>query len=348
MRTSLLLLSTIAGLVLVGCKKDDDPAPSPGGGNGGNSQGGPGDVYICGSEEISGASYARYWKNGQAVALNSNGRPSSARAIWVNDDHVFVAGNVREQGSTLSQPCYWVDGDFQELDNDDGSAFCSVEDLFVANGDELHMVGHIRASSGFNKAMYWGPGSSTALTDGSTDAEARGVCVAGGAVYVCGHVTNQAFGGEKIATYWLNGSPVTLGDGYGDSEANDIRVVNGDVIVVGMECVYIPALDDCLEQAVVWVNGVRDMLTVNGGAAHALHIDGSNIHVGGMANFGAGSELATRWVNGNTYSIGSLDDTILDLFVRNGNVHSVTGDLYIDHSTDTFSSYGGMYGIHIH
>jgi hypothetical protein len=342
--TSLLLLSA---LLIASCKKDDDPPPANSGG-GGTNTGGEGTVYVCGSIDISGEPYVRYWKNGQEMELNSSGRPSSARAIWADGTHVIAAGKVREQGSVNYQPCYWVDDELFELDNEAGSSFCSVEDLFVANGDELHMVGHIRASSGFNKAMYWGPGSSTALTDGSTDAEARGVCLAGGAVYVCGYVTDQAFGGEKIATYWLNGSPVTLGDGYGDSEANDIRVVNGDVIVVGMECVYIPALDDCLEQAVVWVNGVRDMLTVNGGAAHALHIDGSNIHVGGMANSGVGSELPNRWVNGDPYSLGSLDDTIIDLFVRNGIVHSVTGDLYINHSTDTYSSYGGMYGIHIH
>lgn len=334
--------------LLVGCRKEDNDPPPANNDGGGNNTGGPGDIYICGSEDIGSANYARYWKNGQEVELNSNGRPSSARTIWVNDDHVFVAGTVREQGTTLSQPCYWFDGDFQELDNDDGSAFCSVEDLFVTNGDELHMVGHVRASSGFDKAMYWGPGSSTALTDGSTDAQAHGVCVEGGSIYVCGYVDNQAIGGERIATYWLNGSPVTLGDGYGDSEANDIRVVNGDVIVVGMECVYVPAIDDCLEQAVIWVNGVRDVLTANGGEALALHADGSTIHVGGMAVLGMGTELPTRWVNGVTYSLGSLDGTILDLFVRDGEIHSVTGGLYIDHSTDTYNSYGGMYGIHIH
>lgn len=334
--------------LLVGCRKEDNDPPPANNDGGGNNTGGPGDIYICGSEDIGSANYARYWKNGQEVELNSNGRPSSARTIWVNDDHVFVAGTVREQGTTLSQPCYWVDGDFQELDNDDGSAFCSVEDLFVTNGDELHMVGHVRASSGFDKAMYWGPGSSTALTDGSTDAQAHGVCVEGGSIYVCGYVDNQAIGGERIATYWLNGSPVTLGDGYGDSEANDIRVVNGQVIVVGTEYIDPPGPSNGEDQAVIWVNGARQVLSPNGGAALALHTTGNDVYVGGMANLGAGGpELPTYWVNGNNAS-STFEGTILDLFVRDGNIHSVTGDNYTNHGTGATANYGGMYGIHIH
>jgi len=346
--TRTLLIACAIAAVLGGCKKEEDAPPTNNGG-GGSPTNGPGDVYICGSEDISGQPYARYWKNGQQVELNSNGRPSSARAIWVNGDHVFVAGKVREQGSVQNQPCYWVDDTMYELDNDAGSSFCSVENLFVVGGDEVHMVGHVRASSGFNKAMYWGPGSSTALTDGSTDAEARGVCVAGGAIYVCGYVTNQAIGGEKIATYWLNGTPVSLGDGEDDSEANDIRVLNGQVIVVGTVRITPDGADDGRDEAVIWVNGERTVLSPNGGAALALHISGNDVHVGGIANNGGGGpELPTRWLNGNSASIGSFEGTILDLSVLNGNVHSVTGDQYINHSNGAFASYGGMYGIHIY
>ncbi|MCU0319472.1 MAG: hypothetical protein MUE88_05280 [Flavobacteriales bacterium] len=353
MRTAFLLFTTVAGLVLTGCKKDDDPPPATGGG-GNNTGGGDGDVYLCGSIDISGEPYARYWKNGQEVELNSLGRPSSARAIWADDDHVVVGGKVREQGSVNYQPCYWVDDQLFELDNEAGSSFCTVEDLFVVGGTDVHMAGHIRASSGFNKAMYWGGGSgSTELTDGSTDAEARGLCVVGNDVYVCGYVENQAIGGEKIATYWLNGNPVTLGTGEGDSEANDIRVVNGDVIVVGTEYVYLPAIEDGQDQALIWVNGVRNTLTANGGSAECLFVEGSTVYVGGMANVGVGTALPRYWANGNSYGVyaglgGVAEGHVLDMHVRNGAVYTTTGDLYSNNAANTSANYGGMYGLHVY
>jgi hypothetical protein len=178
--------------------------------------------------------------------------------------------------------------------------------------------------------------------------------VVGSDVYVCGYVENQAIGGEKIATYWLNGNPVALGTGEGDSEANDIRVVNGDVIVVGTEYVYLPAIDDGQDQAVIWVNGVRSPFTANGGSAECLFVEGSTVYVGGMENVGIdGPPLPRYWVNGTGYGVyatpgGAAEGYVLDLYVRNGAVHTTTGDLYSNNAANTSANYGGMYGLHVY
>lgn len=286
-------------LIATGCKKDEDTPPpvNNNGGNGGGNNGAAGDVFICGSEDISGQPYPRYWLNGSEVELDSEGRPGSAKAILATADQIVVGGSIREQGSVNNQPCYWINGELHELDNQDGSAFCTVEDLFVVGEDQFRLAGHVRSESGFIKAMYWTPTSTLELTDGSTDAEAHGICVAGNDVYVCGYKRDQAFGGVQIATYWVNGVPVELGSGEEDSQAYDIRVVNGDVIVVGSDADVFGGEP----QGVVWVNGVRTQLTNNDeGACYALHTDGNDIYIAGELLFG-GDYLAIYWINNASY-----------------------------------------------
>jgi hypothetical protein len=352
MRTKFIFLIVLSVISFVcGCKKEEqNPVTNNANNNTGNTGNEtPGDVYICGTEQIGSDEYPRYWKNGEQFEIYSANRPATATCIWVNDQHVFVGGRINEIGSVQNQPCYWVDDELFELNNDDGSVHCSIKDIYVKGENEVFTAGHIRDESGWNKAMYWNASIAVELTDGSKDAEAHGIWVDGNDVYVCGYEKDQAFGGSTVAKYWVNGVPVTLGSGEEDSFAYDIRVVNGDVIVVGTDADMVGTQNG--EQAVIWINGVRSEFTGSGGAAYSVFADGDDIYVGGEV--WAGSEtLPTYWLNFNGFNPYTPDGLIAygavsEIFVYDGVIHTL-GALYTDNSAETYADYGNMYGLFVY
>src|SRR5678815_2867063 len=50
------------------------------------------DVYVVGSEYNGSVSVAKYWKNGQAVALTDGTKDTQANSIAVMDSDIFVVG----------------------------------------------------------------------------------------------------------------------------------------------------------------------------------------------------------------------------------------------------------------
>jgi hypothetical protein len=293
-------LSPIAIMVLfllmfncVGCKKEEEAPPANntntnnGGGGSGGQGSGPGSVYICGAINAGGFTdwYPRYWKDGEEHIVGDGSR-GHAYDIWVNEDHVYIVGNVYDGGLTM--PCYWVDGEVQELNNY-ACGDCSAEDVFVTDAGDVYAAGHIRIDNQFSttqKAMYWHNGVGFDLTDGSDDARANGVFVDNGNIYVCGYEADGS-GGRKKAKYWLNGEPVVLGnDDDEDSEATGIVVKNGNVYVSGYEEIELPGTTSTVTYAVVWINGEREVLEDTRSEAHDIFVDGNDVYVvGGYAPF---------------------------------------------------------------
>ncbi|MCU0319473.1 MAG: hypothetical protein MUE88_05285 [Flavobacteriales bacterium] len=359
-----LLIASLA-LLIASCKKDDDTPPSPGGG--GNNTGGgngPGHVYVCGGENTGGSTdwYPRYWKDGVEHVVGDGSR-GNAHAIWANDAHVIIAGMVYDGG--LMMPCYWQDGDLQEL-NTYACGDCRAEDVFVVGENDVHLAGHVRIDDQFSttqKAMYWNNGVGMELTDGQHDARAYGVFVENGDVYVCGYEKDGP-GGRKLAKYWVNGVPVVLGDGEESSEAYAIWVENGTVYVAGYEEADPLNMENFEERPALWVNGVRDLLSSFPGHAEGLFVKNGEVHVVGYTQPVSGSNMnmATRWVNGVSSGIytsappqnGSRGR---DIFVHNGEVHTVmsyfgvTGSAghYANNTTPTQAFLGDVaWGIHIY
>lgn len=338
MRTSILIA---LGLALVtGCKKDDDtPAPT-GGNNGGGGPAAPGDVYVCGSEAPSATMRALYWKNGAPHYLSDGSTRATANAITTGNGVVYVVGRQEDLTTGQYRAVLWQNGTASYL-TPPSAPHCSANDVAVG-GPNVYVCGHSRVTGSNAKATVWVNGNATELTDGVQEASAEGIHVSNGDVYVAG-----VEGG--VAKYWLNGTAVVLGTGTVSSGASEVWVANGHVYVAGYEVVNAGQ-----EEAVLWVDGVRQTLSSNGGAAYGLWVDDAHTYIAGTDNDRL-HHLA-YWENGVPDS-PALPPTLLsemglctDICVRDGVVHTTTliyylgepGSYHSNNSTGTWTHLNGV------
>src|SRR5882724_1000735 len=143
----------------------------------------------------------------------------------------------------------------------------SVKDIYVA-GYESEGTNHI--------AKYWKNSAPVSLTDGTNDAYAWAVTVAGNDVYVAGMEKNHT-GGKFIAKYWKNGVPVSLTDGSYDATATAIALSGNDVYVGG----HVNSPTGNIVK--YWKNGTATPLSVAGKEAQAFSIavSGTDVYVTG-------------------------------------------------------------------
>jgi hypothetical protein len=165
-----------------------------------------------------------------------------------------------------------------------------------------------------------------------------------------------------VAKYWVNGVPVVLGDGDNDSEAFAIWVENGTVYVAGYEDADPSNVGSYEEHPVLWVNGVRDLLSSFPGEAHGLFVNNGDVHVMGYVESESGLSDAIRWVNGISNGIymtqtPTQGSTGWDIFVHNGEVHTVQSTFnipyqaghYANNTVQTEDFLGDVaWGIHIY
>lgn len=166
-------------------------------------------------------------------------------------------------------------------------------------------------------AKYWKNGIEMALTDGTYDAEAMSICVAGDNIYVAGYESN---GKKKVAKYWKNGMETSLTDGSHDACANCILKINNDLHIVGTEGDFNPQTFN--RQPVHWKNGVPTVLSVGKveGVAQAIVTDGDNIYI--LIRY-INDRGAGYWKNDSYYSrvTDPLDAITNCIAVDNGNVY---------------------------
>jgi hypothetical protein len=142
----------------------------------------------------------------------------------------------------------------------------------------------------------WKNGTVTNITSGTTQAEASGLDVYNGDVYIVGTDYSTPFNTGKV---WKNGIPTVLSkDTFDASQPSDIKVINGDVYISGYGRDYTAAPSS---KATYWKNGSLYYLSNNSVAyAEATGIFASNgdIYISGYESLPSGNNTGVYWKNG--------------------------------------------------
>jgi IPT/TIG domain len=164
----------------------------------------------------------------------------------------------------------------------------STTDFSMIN---LYMAGF--EVNGRSVAKYWKNRIGVALTDGTKNASATCMAIAGNDVYVGGYEENAS--GATIAKYWKNGTAVQLSDGIKRSYVNAIAVIGTDVYAAGYE-----AATPSVAVAKYWKNGTAVALTNGTKDAYAtgIAVSGTDVYVTGAEIGNFAIPIAKYWKNG--------------------------------------------------
>jgi hypothetical protein len=262
------------------------------------------DVYI------SGISFSRavYWKNGITVQLPSRSTEASANSIVVVGKDVYVAGEEGDFSSRSNNIAkYWKNGQEVLLTGPTGAGANSI----AVDGADIYIAGWEYQGTK-TVAKYWKNGQAVSLTDGTEDAQALSISVAGGDVYVAGR-------DGSVAKYWKNGQPVSL---TSNGDANCIAISGSNVYVAGEE-----RFNNSRGKAAYWRNG-QGIIPQSGpdrSVATGVAVDGGQVYVAGYeaqyANNLFVGNAAKYWKDGQMVSLSNYATIATSIAVSNGNVY---------------------------
>ncbi|HLA60457.1 MAG TPA: hypothetical protein VK622_16900, partial [Puia sp.] len=254
-------------------------------------------VYIAGYDLIThngiSVTHAKFWKNGIPTVLSDSNENSTAYAMALSGNDVYVAGF--DYKNRPVKAVYWKNSSPVILTNSLGDANAFA---IAVSGNDVHVAGVIWPdSTNITLAVYWKNGQLTKLGQ-DTMAVTSGIFLAGSDVYISGYAFQN---GHYIACYWKNGSIVKLTDGSVDAYAKGIVLHGNDVYVCGFQTRI-----GNFHSAVIWKNGQENIISdpATDAFANAIALDGSNIYVAGMESGGARNEIAKYWLNGKAVELG--------------------------------------------
>lgn len=80
-----------------------------------------GDVYVGGTESVGGQTQACFWKNGVKTNLNGTATSSTALCLTISGSDVYMGGNIKPAGSTVTVPTVWKNGTPQSYPGNNGN-----------------------------------------------------------------------------------------------------------------------------------------------------------------------------------------------------------------------------------
>lgn len=273
-------------------------------------------VYVAGYVYDAGIEYpaiggewptkAMLWRDGQPHRMLENGGYSSyASALYITDEHEYVAGVVYPTPSGPATPTLWIDGVGHQLDS--GGLAAGV----YVSGGECRVVG-----DDYNFIRLWTEsGRQSWPAPGVFNPIATDVAVSDGKVYVAG---SEHVNARYVATLWTDGVAKHLcDDGFmpngPDSIATSVFVSSGDVYVSGRVDHYGQDFRPGPTDAVLWENGAMRVLTAGtdslSGTASSVYVSGGVVRVVGVeceiegTGPGAAQAVATFpvvWENGGS------------------------------------------------
>ncbi len=248
-----------------------------------------GDVYVTGSAGIGTEVVAVYWKNGVEQKLANNDVYSTADAIAISGDDVYIAGIVG------GKPTLWKNGVATTISTSSGEIFSIYID-----GNDVYLAGTSYEQSNISArtAVLWKNGQPVKLdlSAAGLGSEARKVYVKGNDVYVAGIVRNTTT--YLAAAVWKNGVPTILFEGGSTTgcDATDVAVNGNDIYVAG----YVG------NKVTLWKNGVAETMpyqtTTSVQRNILLGFNGSDIYLtAGYDNANPFNQIF--WQNGTAYQL---------------------------------------------
>lgn len=299
------------------------------------------DIHVVGNitTEENNNTRAMYWKNNIPTLLDQSENESTATAVVVVNNDVYISG------SSNYKACYWKNGNI----------------VYLPEGSEAHdikVVGADVYAAGENNyvACYWKNGVKTSLAESQNESRAYAISVVGNDVYVSGTQSLGKYGYNFLAFYWKNNEAVILddyqgfaydilssgndiyvaGDAYKENSSNSnyfaywkndvgiyvslekdqnkiytygLTVVNNDVYVAGYIHSYM------IHEAAYWKNGKTNLLF---NASGSQRTDANDIEVVDNSVFVCGSEEAKNqpakpkiWVNNKeTFLSGDIKEGV--------------------------------------
>lgn len=244
------------------------------------------DVYVAGYELTGEKHAAKYWKNGQAIELESELFPVNdelrANGIAVSGNDVHVVGYTVNYGGPMVGR-YWKNGVITEPWK--GAAPKRLHDVLLS-GKDIYMTGSTQIGQKVVPA-YWKNGEAVILND-TISGDAEGIYISGNDVYVVGTISTSF----NTAVYWKNGVLVNLSKGNYNTLGFSIAVSGNDVHVAGFADIAQKGF------ARYWKNGVETELTGNNQSlTEDIAISGSDIYISGSEQIN-GNYMARLWKNG--------------------------------------------------
>lgn len=222
---------------------------------------------------------ATYWKNNIPTLLDQSDSESTATAVVVANNDVYISGSINHKA------CYWKNGNVVYL-----TGGTEAYDIKVVNND-IYVAGEENYV-----ACYWKNGIKTSLAESQNESRAYAISVAGNDVYVAG---TQSLGKSKynfLALYWKNNEAVILDDG---GFAYDILSSGNDIYVAGDA--YKNNYIDNLSFA-YWKNDTQIHVSVkdqNKIYTYGLTVANNDVYVAGYINPYM-IRQAAYWKNGKT------------------------------------------------
>ena len=273
------------------------------------------------------------WKNGKRWILNEN-QYASIEDMVIYEGDVYLVGSrassIYGAKAILLKLSATIPGEQPHANDEEQyvmestSKYSSGYGVFVANGD-MYVCGEDNfLREGYTNVYYrcaalWKNGKVQHLTNntsGDSYYRARSVFVSGKDVYVVGQK-------DKRAALWKNGvhqelvcEGTTFVSTYDLSSAAAVFVSGSDVYVAGVGSFpsSVPSLDMPSHKAILWKNGVAQILEGPSSYANSVYVSGSDVYVAGSAG--------TLWKNGVVQPVIDNARSFYSVFVYGDDVYT--------------------------
>jgi hypothetical protein len=219
-------------------------------------------VLICGGE-----GKAAYWDNGVETILDQTDSFSSANAIMLHNNDIYIAGR---RGFNA---VYWKNGTINYLTHDaiQVSHIWHVNSITVFNG-KVYEVGWVnQAGAVFPLEAYWSDGAFNQFSNQHGPSNwgiLYDIITHDNSIYMAGMTDTSTSRLYYNAAYWKDDKLVLLPNSAKNSFATSIAVKGNDIYVAGYEYE-----DNGPKYAVYWKNGVEVKLSDGTRDAYAYAID---------------------------------------------------------------------------